>query len=177
MKNTDTLTPDQILTVDPGDLHSGDLFRRGEIGDPAGSWPEMAAEFVGRTQLAYRVAPERTGVRVVGELSVTLRFACRRCLEPADAALQIDFDALYRPEGGESTPEEVVLELPAAGLLDLTALLREELLLAAPAWSVCRPGCRGLCPRCGVNRNLEDCGCAPVEDDPRWDALRALRGS
>jgi uncharacterized protein len=38
---------------------------------------------------------------------------------------------------------------------------------------LCRADCAGLCPECGVNRNLEQCSCgAPI--DLRWAALGAL---
>jgi uncharacterized protein len=39
---------------------------------------------------------------------------------------------------------------------------------------LCRDDCRGLCPRCGTNRNLSACGCAPEEPDLRLSALKSL---
>jgi uncharacterized protein len=39
---------------------------------------------------------------------------------------------------------------------------------------LCKPDCKGLCPRCGANRNRQPCTC--VGDDPRWEALANLRG-
>jgi len=43
-----------------------------------------------------------------------------------------------------------------------------------PLVPLCAPSCQGLCPRCGVNRNETECGCAEAPADPRWDALRDL---
>ena len=36
--------------------------------------------------------------------------------------------------------------------------------------------CAGLCPNCGVDRNVESCSCETESSDPRWDALRELGG-
>jgi uncharacterized protein len=52
-------------------------------------------------------------------------------------------------------------------------VVRDACILDLPLAPLCRADCAGLCPECGVNRNLEQCSCdAPT--DPRWDALRAL---
>ena len=59
--------------------------------------------------------------------------------------------------------------------LDLSGPVREEVVLAVDPYVVCDPECRGLCPRCGANLNIEACGCSFHEPDPRWDALRALK--
>jgi uncharacterized protein len=39
---------------------------------------------------------------------------------------------------------------------------------------LCRAECRGLCPRCGINRNLGECSCQEPTSDPRFAALKAL---
>jgi uncharacterized protein len=43
-----------------------------------------------------------------------------------------------------------------------------------PFSPVCRPDCKGLCERCGGDRNLDECSCAPVDIDPRWDVLGSI---
>src|SRR5690606_29976088 len=43
--------------------------------------------------------------------------------------------------------------------IDLRALLREVVALALPVQPLCRESCRGLCPACGVDRNVEPCDC------------------
>ena len=60
--------------------------------------------------------------------------------------------------------------------LDLGEVVREQVLLALPLKPLCREDCRGLCPRCGQNRNLGPCGCPPPEEpgDPRLEPLRKL---
>jgi len=58
--------------------------------------------------------------------------------------------------------------------LELGTAIREEMVLSQSPFALCAPDCRGLCPRCGVNLNEETCQCISEEQDPRWDALRAL---
>jgi uncharacterized protein len=59
--------------------------------------------------------------------------------------------------------------------LELTEDVRQTVLVEIPWHPLCREDCRGLCPRCGVDRNATECGCDPGPRDSRWDALRELR--
>jgi uncharacterized protein len=48
--------------------------------------------------------------------------------------------------------------------------------LSLPVKTLCKPDCKGLCPRCGENRNSQACHCDEGPNDPRWEALAGLRG-
>jgi uncharacterized protein len=39
---------------------------------------------------------------------------------------------------------------------------------------LCDPGCRGLCPMCGGNRNVNPCACAERTPHPRLAVLKTL---
>ena len=58
--------------------------------------------------------------------------------------------------------------------IDLVQLVEEQIYLALPMKPLCTPDCRGLCPQCGVNRNLETCNCQTRWEDPRLSGLKAL---
>ncbi|HEX2466018.1 MAG TPA: DUF177 domain-containing protein [Thermoanaerobaculia bacterium] len=59
--------------------------------------------------------------------------------------------------------------------LDTEPLIAEQILLEIPMKPLCAPECRGLCPRCGADRNaVADC-CEEPAGDERWEALGALR--
>ena len=121
-------------------------------------------------------------IRVVGRLSTRVEVRCARCLEPVESLIESQFDLLYRPLGADAGREEVSISeaeteigyYQGEGLL-LEDVLREQLLLATPVRTLCREDCRGLCPRCGRNRNQETCQCAEEPRDPRWQALKGLR--
>ena len=43
--------------------------------------------------------------------------------------------------------------------LDLTGVIREELVLDVPTLVLCREDCAGLCPTCGADLNAGPCAC------------------
>jgi uncharacterized protein len=122
-------------------------------------------------------------IRVVGDLNTVIEVACARCLDPVQHTISHHFDLLYRPQGADAGVDERAVPDAEAevsyyvgdGLL-LEDVLREQLLLAVPIKLVCRDECKGLCPVCGKNRNLEACSCRVELSDPRWDALKDIRG-
>ena len=80
---------------------------------------------------------------------------------------------LFTGDARTDDPAAWVIE-PQAVELDLRPTIREELILSAPAYLLCREDCRGLCPGCGQDLNRGSCTC-PSSRDPRWAALEALR--
>jgi hypothetical protein len=59
--------------------------------------------------------------------------------------------------------------------VDVSPDLRERILLRLPMVARCSESCRGVCPQCGANRNLEDCDCRPVPFSPIALALDGLK--
>jgi uncharacterized protein len=122
-------------------------------------------------------------IRLDGQLQTTLELPCARCLDPVTQKIERKFDLLYRPQGTDAGREEISVTGAEAeigyyqgeGLL-LEDALREQVLLALPLRAICREDCKGLCPQCGKNLNLEQCSCAEPLEDPRWSALKDLRG-
>jgi DUF177 domain-containing protein len=57
----------------------------------------------------------------------------------------------------------------------VTALVVEHTMLGLPTIPLCSEDCRGLCPRCGINRNVRACTCA-TETSSRSSGLAALAG-
>jgi uncharacterized protein len=122
-------------------------------------------------------------VRIQGKLEVGLEMDCDRCLEPVPYQLATDFDLFYRPAPATTqVGHEVELDdgetqigfYEGAGI-ELGDILREHILLSIPMQMVCGEDCRGICPNCGVNRNIGECHCETKPVDDRWSALRGLR--
>lgn len=108
-----------------------------------------------------------------GRLLTRVRVACRRCLVPVEVVIDEGVDLLFTEDQGADDPSAVVIP-PRSTELDLGETIREELILAAPEFALCREDCRGICPRCGKDLNDGPCGCPP-ERDRRWAALEALK--
>jgi uncharacterized protein len=121
-------------------------------------------------------------IRLVGDYSTRIEVRCARCLEPVSRDLASQFDLLYRPLGVDAGPDERAVQraeteisyYQGEGLL-LEEVLREQVLLAVPIKLVCSEQCRGICPRCGQNLNVEQCACPEPVGDNRWAALKDLR--
>jgi|SRR5690606_30442606 len=137
---------------------------------------------VDRVALRAVVSREKDTVQITGQASTRLELACSRCLEPYLVQVDTEFDLRYLPisaaPGGDEEvevgEEDINTAFYAEGLIDLGALLREQLNLALPMKPLCREDCLGLCPECGANRNTAPCACEPRWEDPRLAALRAL---
>ena len=121
-------------------------------------------------------------IRLVGKFSTKVEVRCARCLEPVAADVGEAFDLLYRPLGVDAKGDEASISraeteigyYQGEGLL-LEDVLKEQILLALPVKQVCSAECKGLCPQCGVNLNLESCDCVSTMRDPRWSALEEIR--
>lgn len=97
---------------------------------------------------------------------------CRRCLTETRQPVEEEVHLVFAEAEGEGADDPDVYMIEAgARELDLRPAIREEWLLAAPAYPLCTPGCKGLCPRCGANLNDGACSCPPATDS-RWETLR-----
>ena len=166
-----------MLTLDLSALERGPREWRETIPLEDGPWSDTDLRFDAPPAARLRAAlTGDRGVHVTGVVEATVVLGCRRCLEdirhPMEVALDLIFDPGIEKEGEE---EQVYLLEAEANELDLAPAIREQLLLDVPPYPLCREDCRGLCPKCGVDRNEESCDCTLREPDPRWDALRDLR--
>lgn len=121
-------------------------------------------------------------IRMIGGLVTDVEVACARCLEPVATHIDRQFDLLYRPLGVDRKGEEAAIHEPDTEIgyydgegLELTDVLREQVLLAVPIKQLCQAECKGLCPQCGRNLNRETCDCAAPHVDERWTALKDLK--
>ncbi len=121
-------------------------------------------------------------VDVEGEIFCDFEIECSRCLTSAESSLEIGFAAAFvSPENhteakeAELGVEDLEVSIIEDDQIDLTELVREQILLYLPTQIFCRENCQGLCPKCGANRNLIDCKCQEKEIDPRWKALGDLK--
>lgn len=123
------------------------------------------------------ITPQDDGFLVSGEFSGSLILPCGRCAEDFEMTVEGDFDSFEEPAGpGESLEDESRLRMSAGQPeFDAAGFLWEQFLLAMPESPVCAEDCKGLCPSCGVNRNLTACSCKKDEGDPRLAVLRNLK--
>lgn len=133
-------------------------------------------------EAAFHLEREADGILVNGVFRATAVVLCSRCAEPVSVPVSDQFSILYAGANEASRGEET--ELSAADMdvdimqddrLDLTRILRENVLLNLPLQPLCRAECRGLCPHCGINLNETSCRCHVQESDPRLLPFQQLR--
>jgi len=131
---------------------------------------DLCVDFVRGTVDFTRI---NKGISGEGQLRSQIQLECARCLEtfaqPLDLHLEAQFGSYpMKPQG------ETIFPIGGKGILDLTAALREHVLLDLPMRPLCKPNCRGLCVECGKNLNEETCDCVKETIDPRLIGLKDL---
>jgi DUF177 domain-containing protein len=108
------------------------------------------------------------------------KLECSRCLAAYAFAVDEPFSLVLteRPAGApdvrELSRDDLDLSLYEGNEVDVAPIAEERIQMSIPMKPLCREDCRGLCPRCGADRNLGSCGCAIEEPDPRWSALAGV---
>jgi len=154
-----------------------------DFGDEAEQAGQLAA--AGRAEVLHEHRGPRdivADIRLRGRFAGRFQVPCARCVEPVEIPLGADFDLIFRPAAADAEATERSITAPETEIgyyqkdsLSLVDVLREQVLLSLPVRTLCKPDCKGLCPRCGENRNNQPCNCEEGPSDLRWEALAGLR--
>jgi uncharacterized protein len=112
------------------------------------------------------------GLILQADFSAETTLECVRCLTNFEHALDWSFTELYAFDKRSET--ESGLLLPEDAHLDLAELIRDYALLEIPISPIHAENCKGLCPECGQNLNIKDCGHRPAEPDSPFAKLKDL---
>jgi uncharacterized protein len=117
-----------------------------------------------RHNVEYRLIAQLQGsaVLVTGKLQTPATLRCSRCVKDFELPLQVGQYVFHQELHGED-------------FVDLTASIREDILLELPQRALCQPECLGLCQVCGKNLNEGACQCAASHVDLRWHALDQIK--
>lgn len=124
------------------------------------------------------IIPQDKGFFVTGSFSGAVLLPCVRCAEEFELPVAGTFETFEEPgDGPREDLEDAghVRMVKGAPQFDAAGFLWEQFLLARPENPLCAEDCKGLCPRCGVNRNKELCACVEDNGDPRLAVLRNLK--
>ncbi len=140
-------------------------------------------QIVAPVELEFDIHKDKDKFRLVGRVRTELELSCSRCLDPYRFPIDAAFDQRYLPSSQASSEAEREIEendletsYYSEDQIDLNELMREQFYLALPMKPLCLEGCKGLCAQCGTNLNTGTCDCAPVWEDARLAALKALKG-
>jgi DUF177 domain-containing protein len=186
-----TFSPEQVMG------HAGGAGARPDSGTGTASDDEFSV----LGPVGFKGTLSRRGERfhLKGRVTANLQLSCGRCLTPFPLPVATAVDLTYVPERPPVVAAKDGVKAPAKGakppaveedvelldedldtayysdhVLDLAEMLREQFYLALPMQPLCRPDCQGLCPTCGIDRNVETCQCKTEWIDPRLSVLKAL---
>ena len=117
------------------------------------------------------VSHTTTGHALRLRFAVDLHGPCTRCLEDANAQVEVDAREVDQPGDSEEMRSPYVED----DVVDLAAWARDALALALPTQILCSDDCRGLCTICGANLNEDPAHAHEREPDPRWAKLSELK--
>lgn len=147
--------------------------------DPRGESAGLIDAGVTAFEADLRATHTDPGAYLEGDARATVSLECARCLRPISAPVEAHFAEQYyatlHVESGVPMPDAPgdAKTIGSDFTIDLTPLIREEVILATPVAPLCRPDCKGLCPECG--RDLNDAPHTHEEEiDQRWSKLREL---
>ena len=123
------------------------------------------------------------GSRYLLEADVECEFhgKCGRCLEDCVSEVSIYIEVIFQrgenvnvdhQDQGES--DFVLLSSEDEYCYDIFPRVKESVMLGIPMRILCSEDCKGLCPVCGANLNVEECGCEREKIDTRWAPLKGL---
>lgn len=122
------------------------------------------------------------GILVRANLYTNVELTCSRCLTQFATPVRLKIDEEFLPSidittgarvaKTDDTDEATMIDIHH--LLDLSEVVRQDLMLALPIVPICRNDCQGLCASCGQNLNEGDCDCTEEQLDPRFAALKQL---
>lgn len=110
------------------------------------------------------------GIYVSGAVGGTMALRCARCLKEFQQPFGVELNELVVRTAGPEDDYALSEDLT----LDPEPMVRDAVVLSMPFSPLCKPDCLGLCPRCGGDRNLGECGCLEEPGDPRWARLHGL---
>lgn len=136
----------------------------------------------GAVSIAANIAGTHTnpGAYLEGDAEARIEVSCSRCLRSFETEVHADFAEQYYAtigvERGESLAEAPrdAKTIGSDFRIDLTPLLREELILATPLAPLHDPSCKGLCSVCGRDLNLDPHSHEDATDE-RWAELQRLK--
>jgi uncharacterized protein len=147
--------------------------------------PDLEEESARVSKPVRAVGRVRKGIAQVdveGRVSGEIEAECTRCLQTATHKFDVPLKAAFVTEENYTSEKEAELRSDDLDVsiydgekIDLTDLVREQILLDLPTQILCREDCRGLCQKCGANLNEVNCNCEENETDPRWSALKNLK--
>lgn len=114
------------------------------------------------------------------ELFITINYTyesnCDRCLKPTTSEITTNLSGRLMENKGKINDEDDVDEIIYLenGLLNIDEYIWSQVVSSLPMKILCSNDCKGLCPQCGQDLNVQSCDCMGSTIDPRLEKLKEL---
>ncbi|MCK4837806.1 MAG: DUF177 domain-containing protein [Desulfobulbaceae bacterium] len=149
-----------------------------------GSWfPDREVARRGGLEVEVSFTRRNERISVVGSIDLVMLLSCDRCLADFELPKHIDFQVVFDLSGADpaltareyecdqSEMDVIFLEDP---VIDLGAILSQQVIMEVPRKNLCQNDCQGFCPDCGVDLNKNKCSCEVGDADSPFSVLRQL---
>lgn len=113
-----------------------------------------------------------------GVVRTDLALICDRCVGEAPCSVEGTFEVWLVCEihpDLNADEEDVLVFPPRRQEVDLSGIIAGTIYSELPGKKLCREDCKGLCPACGADLNIQPCRCVTEKTDVRWSALLAIK--
>jgi uncharacterized protein len=130
--------------------------------------PDLAEELGLLTPIVGMLKLVRTNHGIVADVTYTVDVEqeCGRCLDPARSTIESEVSEEFLPSLNVVTglPETIEADLETSRVntnheIDVTDIIRQDIVIQQPLQPLCRPDCPGLCPDCGIELRTGACTC------------------
>jgi uncharacterized protein len=170
------------MRIDVRELELGPRVIEGEVRKADLGFDSSDILVLGKILVKLTAERQLQEVRIRGAFQVDIEVPCSRCLETVRFPIAARFDQFYEsnaehPLEGEIGLQEKDTEIAffSGDFIEVSDIVREQILLSLPMKPICQETCKGLCPHCGKNRNLETCNCESLFVDARFVQLLKIK--
>ncbi|MEG1727785.1 MAG: DUF177 domain-containing protein [Acidaminococcaceae bacterium] len=103
-------------------------------------------------------------------VQATVNRECSRCLKQFEVQSKAEVLEKFFPANAKNIEKDAFSY--EFDVVDITEAIREGLLVVEPLKALCKEDCQGLCPVCGIDKNVDSCECSATTVDPRLLALQ-----
>ncbi len=128
--------------------------------------------FKNPVRVSGEVTNELGVLRLKGTIEAVYSTSCARCLKHLEVPLKAEVDTILSDDPEAEEDEE--LFVVSGDTVDTSEVMEPALFLEVRMTYLCKEDCKGICPICGADRNVTECGCRSEKRGPLFEALRGL---
>ncbi len=119
--------------------------------------------FIPPLSVTVELSVESGNVYVKGQVPFSFSTSCVNCLGEAIYKDTLEIELILKKQGKEFEDEDIGFGQYSGEDIEFTDLVEDHLMIKLPYSVNCSPSCKGLCPKCGKNLNIELCNCVSEE--------------